>query len=115
MTSLQISMLTGSLGTLIFILIAAKKTNMNIRYTVVWIFWACIIIVLAIFPELIDILERILSIAMPVNALFLVFIFLLYLLCFYLFIMLSKQNEQIKSLTYEIAELKRKEKEDKDK
>lgn len=107
MSSLQISMLIGSLSTLIFILVVSRKTKMNIKYTIVWIVWACIIILLSLFPQLINKLASILSIALPVNAVFLVFIFLVYLLSFYLFIMVSKQNEQIKTLTFELAELKR--------
>ncbi len=107
MSTLQISMLLGSLATLVFILQTAKRTHMNIRYSVIWILWSLIMIVLSIFPKLIDAIARVLSISIPVNALFLVLIFFLYIITYYVFIRLSEQNEKIKTLTYEIAELKK--------
>lgn len=106
-STMQASLLTGSIITLLFVLMVARKTKMDIRYTIIWIVWALIIIVLSLFPKIIDRIANLLSIATPVNAIFLVFIFLLYLISFYLFIRVSQQNEKIKTLTYEIAELKK--------
>lgn len=107
LSTMQFSLLTGSILTLIFVLVVAKRTRMNIHYTIIWIVWALIIIVLSLFPVLIDWIAKILSIATPVNAIFLIFIFLVYLISFYLFVRVSQQNEKIRTLTYEIAELKR--------
>jgi hypothetical protein len=106
-STMQLSLLTGSVLTLIFVLVVAKKTRMNIHYTIIWIIWAAVIIILSIFPTIIDWIARVLSIATPVNAIFLVFIFLLYIISFYLFVRVSQQNDKIKTLTYEIAELKK--------
>jgi len=105
---MQMSLLFGSILTLVFVLLVAKKTKMDIRYTIVWVTWAFIIIILSLFPSIIDWIAHVLSIATPVNAVFLVFVFLVYIMCFYLFIRLSAQNEKIKTLTYEVAELKKK-------
>ncbi|NCB33093.1 MAG: DUF2304 domain-containing protein [Erysipelotrichia bacterium] len=107
LSTMQTSLLMGSVITLIFVLVVAKRTRMNIHYTIIWIVWALIIIILSLFPKLIDWIARVLSIATPVNAVFLVFIFLVYLISFYLFVRVSQQNEKIRTLTYEIAELKR--------
>ena len=106
-STMQLSLLTGSVLTLIFVLIVAKKTRMNIHYTIIWIIWAAVIIILSIFPTIIDWIAKVLSIATPVNAIFLIFIFLLYIISFYLFVRVSQQNDKIKTLTYEIAELKK--------
>lgn len=105
--SLQTSLLFGALITLLFIVITSNKVKMNIRYSVVWIIWVFIIIILSIFPTLIDFIASILNIATPVNAMFLIFIFLSYIMNYYLFFKVSQQNEQIKSLTYEIAKLRK--------
>ncbi|MEA4821218.1 MAG: DUF2304 domain-containing protein [Erysipelotrichales bacterium] len=106
--SLQTSLIIGSLTTLIFVVVVAKKTRMNIRYAIVWILWCFIIVILSLFPSLIDFTARVLSISTPTNAIFLIFIFLVYLISFYLFIKVSHLNENIKLLTYECAELRRK-------
>lgn len=108
LSTMQKSLLIGSILTLIFVLATAKKTKMEIRYTILWVTWAFIIIILSLFPSIIDWIARVLSIATPVNAIFLIFVFLVYIMCFYLFIRLSAQNEKIKTLTYEVAELKKK-------
>ena len=44
---------------------------------------------------------------MPVNAVFLIMIALLYALTFYVYITITKHNEEIIKLTYEIAALKK--------
>ena len=44
---------------------------------------------------------------MPVNAVFLIMIALLYGLTFYVYVMISKHNEEIIKLTYEISSLKK--------
>ena len=104
---LQTSLLIGSLGTLLFIILTARKVRMNIRYTVVWIVWVIAVMILSLFPTLIDQISAILGIATPVNAALLIFIFLAYLMNYYLFYKVSQQNEQIRSLTYELARLRK--------
>ena len=104
---LQTSLLIGSLGTLLFIILTARKVRMNIRYTVVWIVWVIAVMILSLFPILIDQISAILGIATPVNAVLLIFIFLAYLMNYYLFYKVSQQNEQIRSLTYELARLRK--------
>ncbi|MEA4821268.1 MAG: DUF2304 domain-containing protein [Erysipelotrichales bacterium] len=101
--NLQFTLLLGSFLTFIFIIFIMKKVNMNVRYTIVWIIWGVIILLLSIFPTAIDKLSILLGIALPTNTLFLIFIFLVYLMCFYLFIKVSEMNEKIKQLTYEVA------------
>lgn len=111
--NLQTSLLFGSLLTLLFIILTSNQVKMNIRYSVVWIIWVGIIVLLSLFPGLIDEIASLLSIATPVNAIFLIFIFLSYIMNYYLFFKVSQQNEQIKSLTYEIAKLRKKSDENK--
>ncbi len=108
MSTMQISMLIGSIATLVFILYTAKKAHLDIHYTIVWILWALCMIFFSLFPSVIDWIARVLSIAIPVNALFLILIFFLYIISFYLFLRLTEQAEKIKTLTYEVAELKKK-------
>lgn len=104
--NLQTSLLFGTICTLAFIFITIKKTNMNIRYSIAWISWGVIVLIFSLFPSLIDVISSLLSISVPTNTVFLVFMFLLYIMSFYLFIKVSKLTDEIKTLTYSIAKLK---------
>ena len=48
-----------------------------------------------------------LGIQVPVNTIFLVMIFLLYCMLFYVYLKLSRHNEDIIDLDYEVAKLKK--------
>ena len=70
--------------------------------------WSLSSLFMAIFPETFYGLSDLLGIEMPVNAVFLIMIALLYALVFYVYIMISKHNEEIVRLTYEVSYLKKK-------
>lgn len=103
----SISLFLGSLATLIFVVVTGKKMKMNIRYLIVWIMWAVLIMVLSAFPELLVVIADLLNIATPALAILFVFIFLLYIISYYLFIKMSNANDKINTLTYEVANLKK--------
>ena len=105
--SLQIGLIGASALSLAFVLWSVVKNKMNIHYAMVWIIWGMAMVAISLFPQLIFMTSRLLSIEMPVNTVFLIMIFLLYCLSFYVFIKLSKHNEEIINLNYEIAALKK--------
>lgn len=105
---LQLALLAGSIIVLFIVLRFAIKNKMNIRFAIVWVIWALAMIVISIFPSIIYSLSNLLGFEKPVNAIFLLMIFLLYCLSFYLFVSISKHNEEILGLNYEIAALKKK-------
>ena len=106
-TVLRIGLLTASFLSLIFVLCSAVKNKLNIHYAMIWILWGMMMVVISIFPEIIFIVTQLIGIEVPVNTVFLIMIFLLYCLSFYLFIKISKHNEEIINLNYEIAVLKK--------
>ena len=89
--------------------------KLNIKYSIVWLLWAILTLVMAIFPETFYQFSRFVGITLPVNGVFLIMIGLLYGLTFYVYIMISKHNDEIIQLTYEIAALKKELKELKNK
>ncbi len=105
---LQIILLIGSIIALFFVLWTVVKNKMNIHYAMVWILWGIGVVILALFPGLTISLTKLIGIEVPVNTVFLVMITLLYAFSFYVFLKLSKQNEEIINLNYEIAVLKKK-------
>ena len=103
--SLRIGLLFASLIALTFVLLFVIRKKLNIKYSIVWILWALLSLIMAIFPKTFYEMAKILGIELPVNAVFLIMIALLYGLTFYVYCMISKHNEEIIKLTYEIARL----------
>ena len=104
---LRVGLLIASIIAFTFILFFVIKRKLNIKYSIVWILWAILTLLMSIFPELFYDLSHLLGIEMPVNAVFLIMATLLYGLTFYVYCMISKHNEEIVKLTYEIAVLKK--------
>lgn len=104
---LRLGLLLASLIALIFVIVTVAKRKLNIKYSIVWILWALLSLLMSIFPETFYGLSDLLGIQMPVNTVFLIMITLLYGLTFYVYIMISKHNEEIIKLTYEISILKK--------
>ena len=82
---LQLSLLAGSIIVLFIVLKFAIKNKMNIRFAIVWVVWALAMIIISIYPDIVYSLSDLLGFEKPVNATFLLMIFLLYCLSFYLF------------------------------
>lgn len=106
-TNLRIGLLIASIIAIAFVLFFIVKKKLNIKYSIVWILWAVLALIMSIFPSTFYELSHLLGIEMPVNAVFLIMIMLLYGLTFYVYIMISKHNEEIIKLTYEISSLKK--------
>lgn len=104
---LQIGLFIASFISLLVVLMNVVKNKMNIHYAMIWIIWGISMVVISIFPQIIFTISEFLSIQVPVNAVFLIMIFLLYCLSFYIYLKLSKQTEQIINLNYEVAVLKK--------
>ena len=107
MEKLQIPLFIVSVLVLIFVLWNIIKNHMDIGYAMVWIMWSLGMIFISIFPQAIVFVGNLLGIQLASNAVFLMTIFLLYCLTFYLFLRISKHNEQIVDLNYEISTLKK--------
>ncbi|MBQ3294904.1 MAG: DUF2304 domain-containing protein [Erysipelotrichaceae bacterium] len=105
--SLRLGLLFASLMVLTFIIFTVAHRKLNIKYSIVWMLWALFALLMAIFPESFYALSDLLGIQMPVNTVFLIMTALLYALTFYVYIMITKHNEEIIKLTYEISALKK--------
>ena len=89
------------------ILFTITKKKLNIKYSIVWLLWSILTLILAIYPEIFYQFAHFMGIEMPVNAVFLIMIALLYALVFFVYSTISKHNEELIQLTYEIARLKK--------
>lgn len=105
--SLRTGLLLASIIALVFVITSIKNKKLSIKYSIVWFLWALFCLLMAAFPEIFYETSHILGIELPVNAVFLIMIGLLYALTFYSYLMISKHNEEIIQLTYEVASLKK--------
>lgn len=106
-SGLRIGLLFASIIAMSFVLFFVIKKKLNIKYSIVWILWSILSLIMAIFPRTFYELSGFLGIEMPVNGVFLIMIALLYGLTFYVYCMISKHNNEIVKLTYENSLLKK--------
>lgn len=81
-----------------FVLLNIKKSKMSLDSASLWVLWSLGVILIAFFPEIITWISHILGIAAPMNTVFLVMIFLLYVLVFFSYVKLSLLEDKLKNL-----------------
>ena len=89
--------------TAISILRKIRKEKVQIQYSIFWILFSALLIVLAVFPSILIRLSRTLGIGSPANLVFLTIIFLLLLKSFNLTVEISALEVKLKELTQRIA------------
>lgn len=105
---LQVILIISSIIFFLFVLLVTNKKKMNFNYTMLWMIFSLTILILALFPNITVVFSEIIGIEVPVNALFLFFIFIEMVINLFLAIETSKLNNKIITLTQEIAILKEK-------
>ena len=68
----------------IFILVVTQKKKLSYKYTLVWLLFRLITLLCAIFPGIVMGISKIIHVAEPTNALFLIYIFLIIVIIFYI-------------------------------
>ena len=104
---LRMGLTIASVAVLIVVALLISKKRLNIKYSIVWLIWSLLLVFMSIFPETFYGISDLLGIELPVNAVFLIMIALLYALTLFVYIMISKHNEEIVKLTYQVALLKK--------
>jgi hypothetical protein len=108
-TTLKLILIIATVFFFIFVGVFVKKRRLSLKFTLIWLASAAVLIALAVFDNhLIRPISNFLGIREPVNALFLaVFCFIL-LILFFLTIKISNQDEKIRTLAQKIALLEHK-------
>lgn len=96
--SLRWGLIVGVIIYFFVIIMMLKKKSLNLKYTLLWIFSVGIMLVLVIWPQLLNFFIKIVDIKTPVNALFTIFIFFILMILMSLTSIVSRQNERIKDL-----------------
>ena len=105
--ALRISLIAGVLIYTAVILVFLRKKTLNLKYTLLWLFSAVVLFLMALFPKALEVVTNLLGIEYVVNAVFLMAIFLILLILISLTAIVSKQHKQIKELIQTIALLKK--------
>ena len=79
---------------------------MKEKYAALWLIVGVIMIVLALFPKLLDSLSRLVGIETPVNLLFLLAIIMLMGISLHLTLAISKITDDMRTLAEEVAIMK---------
>lgn len=93
--TLRVLLVVASIFTVIWILWQIRKFKVKMEDAIFWTFFAFILLILAIFPEISFWLSRLLGFISPANLIYLVVIFLLVEKIFTLSIVVSQLEEKI--------------------
>lgn len=104
---LQISLFVSSCLVFYIILRNIKKSKLSTDMATIWIIWGLGLILISLFPQIVDFAGNIIGISTPINTIFLIMIFLLYILLFFLFVKISILEQKTKELIHIVALLKK--------
>lgn len=90
----------------VLVLAQVRNQKMKEKYAALWLIVGIIMIVLALFPKLLDSLSRLVGIETPVNLLFLLAIIMLMGISLHLTLAISKITDDMRTLAEEVAIMK---------
>ena len=90
----------------VLVLAQVRNQKMKEKYAALWLIVGVIMIVLALFPKLLDSLSRLVGIETPVNLLFLLAIIMLMGISLHLTLAISKITDDMRTLAEEVAIMK---------
>lgn len=96
-------LIAASLLMAYYILKRIRQSKLQIEYAIFWMLFAGVLIVFSLFPWLVTMFTRLIGMQLPVNFIFLFFIFVLLVKMFLMTIELSALENKVKDLTQELA------------
>lgn len=100
---LRIILIAVSLLSVVFCLYKIRKSKLKIDYSLFWIVFSILLLVISIFPQIPFLLSDLCGIQSPVNFIFLFMIFILLILLFKQTLKISHLEEMVQNLAEEIA------------
>lgn len=104
---LQLSLIIGIIIYFVVIIYFLKKNTLTLKYSLLWLFSGFVMLILAIFPSLFDIIIKFLGIASVTNGLFAIAVFMILIILMSLTAILSKMKDQNKQLIQSCALLEK--------
>lgn len=100
---LRIILVVISMLSMLNILKRVRKSKLQIEYSIFWIFFSILLILVAVFPQPMFVLAQILGIQSPANMVFLFVIFILLIKLFNMTIEVSQLQYKQQELVQKIA------------
>jgi hypothetical protein len=104
---LRISLSIGIVVYFVLIIYFLKKKALNLKYTILWIISGLIMLIMVIFPQLVNGVSALLGIVSPVNTIFVLELFFMLLILMSITSIVSRENEKSKRLIQQVALLEK--------
>lgn len=111
--ALRILMILGAVFLMVFMIKKNRQAKVKIEYTVFWIIFSGILVLMGIFPQLFYWVSELLGFQAPINMIYLVIIFVLIVKLFLISVQISQLENKVDSLTQQVAIDRKVDKEDK--
>lgn len=111
--ALKILMILGAVFLMVFMIKKIRQAKVKIEYTVFWIIFSGILVLMGIFPQLFYWVSELLGFQAPINMIYLVIIFVLIVKLFLISVQISQLENKVDSLTQQVAIDRKVDKEDK--
>jgi hypothetical protein len=102
-TRIQLIAILATVGLLFTVLELVRRRRLMERYAILWVFSAVVLVVLAVWNNLLEELSRQVGIATPANALFVVALAVVAVLLLHFSLAVSRLAEQSKILAQQLA------------
>ncbi len=97
--TLRIVLIVMSILTSIYVLVQIRKSQLKIEEASFWFFFSAILILMGLFPQIVNFGAKIFGVQAPVNFVFLGIIFILIIRLFHLNVKLSQLENKVENLT----------------
>lgn len=111
--ALRILTILGAVFLMVFMIKKIRQAKVKIEYTVFWIIFSGILVLMGIFPQLFYWVSELLGFQAPINMIYLVIIFVLIVKLFLISVQISQLENKVDSLTQQVAIDRKVDKEDK--
>ena len=101
--SQRLFLILGSIATLIYFISKIRKSKLKINYSIFWVVFGIVLLLLALAPRGVFWLSAQLGFQSPSNLIYLIVIFLLTVKLFTTTMRISKLSEQVTALTHALA------------
>jgi len=103
---MQVIAIVGSILLFLFIIYLIRNKSIKEEYSLLWVFFAAIFIVLSIWREGLEYISQLIGIAYPPTAILLILLMAIFMILIQFSIIISKLSDGNKSLIQEIGLLK---------
>ncbi len=100
---MRVILVVGSLGTIAFMLLRVRASQIQIRDAIFWIAFALALLFVSIFPQFIEWASRLLGFMAPVNFVYLLVIFVLVIRLFSSSLRISMLDARVLQLAQRLA------------